>query len=75
VLGAATDNLRELTSEERGRIFNLGYFTWVEQQGVPVEDFVARRDQRFWADRRREWRRWDDLILELNERTAVLETW
>ena len=34
----ATDHLLELTHVERERIFNLGYFTWVEQQGV-----VARR--------------------------------
>ena len=33
LLGAATDHLRELTHEERERIFNLGYYTWVEQQG------------------------------------------
>jgi hypothetical protein len=75
VLGTATDNLRELTFEERERIFNLGYFTWVEQQGVPVEEFEARREQRFWATKRAEWRHWDELIAELNERTASLETW
>ena len=28
----------ELTERERERIFNLGYFTWVEQQGVSLED-------------------------------------
>ena len=39
----------ELTREERERIFNLGYFTWVEQQGVSLEDFEARRDPAFWA--------------------------
>ena len=50
LLGAATDNLLELTHEERTRIFNLGYYTWVEQQGVSIEDFVARRDQAFWSD-------------------------
>ena len=33
LLGATTDHLRELTHEERERIFNLGYYTWVEQQG------------------------------------------
>jgi len=75
VLGAATDNLRELTHEERTRIFNLGYFTWVEQQGVSIEDFEARRDPQFWSRTRAEWQRWDELIVELNERTAVLETW
>ena len=33
---------------ERDRIFNLGYFTWVEQRGVALADFEARRDQAFW---------------------------
>ena len=28
---------------DRNRIFNLGYFTWVEQQGVSLDDFEARR--------------------------------
>ena len=31
---AQSDNMIELTQAERRRIFNLGYFTWVEQQGV-----------------------------------------
>ena len=33
------------TYEERERIFNLGYFTWVEQQGVSLDEFEARRHQ------------------------------
>ena len=38
-LGAITDDhLLECSTDDRNRIFNLGYFTWVEQQGV-----VARR--------------------------------
>ena len=49
LLGESTDNLRELTYEDRTRIFNLGYFTWVEQRGVPVLDFVARKDPSFWT--------------------------
>jgi len=75
VLGATTDNLRELTFEERERIFNLGYFTWVEQQGVSVEDFETRRRQEFWRHQRAQAARWDELIGELNERTGQLETW
>jgi hypothetical protein len=74
LLGATTDSLRELTHEERGRIFNLGYFTWVEQQGVSIEDFQARRDQAFWAARRAESAGWDELIGDVNERTGVLES-
>jgi cysteine synthase len=74
LLGAATDNLRELTHEERERIFNLGYFTWVEQQGVPLEAFEARRDPAFWARERARAAEWDELIDELNARTGVLES-
>jgi cysteine synthase len=73
LLGATTDNLLELTSEERERIFNLGYFTWVEQQGVSVEDFLARRDPSFWTRTRAQARVWDELIDEFNARTGVLE--
>ena len=35
---------------DRKRIFNLGYFTWVEQQGVPIEDFDRRKDRGFWRN-------------------------
>lgn len=73
LLGAATDNLRELTHEERERIFNLGYFTWVEQQGVPLEEFEARRDPAFWARERARAAGWDEAIDELNARSGALE--
>ena len=33
--------LAELSVVDRARIFNLGYFTWVEQQGVSLDE-VAR---------------------------------
>jgi cysteine synthase len=72
LLGTATDHLRELTYEERKRLFNLGYFTWVEQQGVAVEDFEARRDQRFWGGKQALSEGWDELIDEFNARTGVL---
>jgi cysteine synthase A len=73
LLGAATDHVRELTYEERTRIFNLGYYTWVEQQGVSIEDFQARRDQEFWKRTQAEVEEWDVLIDEFNARTGVLE--
>jgi cysteine synthase len=74
LLGQGTDNLRELTHEERERIFNLGYFTWVEQQGVPLEEFEARRDPRFWAGLHETVAGWDELIDAFNARTSVLES-
>jgi cysteine synthase len=73
LLGAATDLTRELTFEERNRIFNLGYYTWVEQQGVSLEDFEARRRQAFWQAQRAKAADWDELIAEVNARTGVLE--
>jgi len=73
LLGIATDHVRELTHEERTRIFNLGYFTWVEQQGTPLPEFEARRAQSFWVRERARAAEWDALIDEVNERTGVLE--
>ena len=73
LLGAATDHLRELTHEERDRIFNLGYYTWVEQQGVSLADFQARRKPSFWEQTRAQAAVWDELIDEFNARTGVLE--
>jgi cysteine synthase len=64
--GAATDHVMELTGEIRRRIFNLGYYTWVEQQGVGVEEFESRRDQRFWDGIAGSLPQWDSLIEEFN---------
>ena len=74
LLGTATDHLLELGRVERERIFNLGYYTWVEQQGVSLEDFQARRDPAFWSGLREVVAGWDDLIDDLNARTGVLES-
>ena len=74
LLGAATDNLLELTSVDRERIFNLGYYTWVEQQGISLEDFESRRNPAFWTGIHELVRDWDALIDEFNARTGVLET-
>jgi len=69
--GAATDHVLELTLHERDRIFDLGYYTWVEQQGVSADSFVARRDQMNWASLRDRLGEWDGLIEEMNDRTGV----
>ena len=70
--GATTDNVLELRRTERNRIFNLGYFTWVEQQGVPIEEFEARRRPEFWTETRSIVERWDRQIEAINERTGAL---
>ena len=69
--GGDTRRLLELGPVDRRRIFNLGYFTWVEQQGVPFDAFVARRDQAFWRDLRALLSVWDGLIEAFNDRTRA----
>ena len=71
LLGAATDHYLELGERDRARIFNLGYYTWVEQQGVPLSEFNARRDRRFWDALESAVLAWDDLIREFNQRAGV----
>jgi cysteine synthase len=71
LLGAATDHLLELSLVDRTRIFNLGYYTWVEQQGVSVADFNARRDPRFWRELRKMLPAWDEMIGEFNSRARA----
>ena len=44
------DNMLELSQNDKERIFNLGYYTWVEQQGVSLIDFEKRKDQGFWLE-------------------------
>ena len=60
----------ELTPRDRERIFNLGYYTWVEQQGVSIEEFEARRQPDFWTTTREILHRWDELIDEFNAQVA-----
>ena len=69
--GQDTGHMLELTREDRERIFNLGYFTWVEQQGVSIEDFEVRRDQAFWRELVDLIPAWDEAIRAFNGRTGL----
>jgi cysteine synthase A len=69
--GVVDDHVLELTHFDRKRIFNLGYYTWVEQQGVTIDDFDRRRDQRFWRDLVGSIPAWDHLIQEFNLEAGV----
>jgi cysteine synthase A len=46
LLGQSTDNLLELRYEDRRRVHNLKYFTWVEQQGKTYEEIL-----KMWHER------------------------
>ncbi len=72
--GAAPEHLLELSDRDRDRIFNLGYFTWVEQQGVALADFERRRSQSFWQGLRALVPAWDERIRAFDEETGVRAT-
>ena len=63
------DHYMELSQVDKERIFNLGYYTWVEQQGVDIKDFNVRREQQFWKDLKKYVPIWDKLIKELNKKS------
>jgi len=65
------DHILELTTVERRRIFNLGYYTWVEQQGIDLADFDRRGDQSFWDGLLDLIPIWDEMIERFNRDTGV----
>ena len=66
-----SEHVLDLGEIERNRIFNLGYFTWVEQQGVSLDDFEARRSQDFWRNLRPALAGWDAGIESFNAETGL----
>jgi cysteine synthase len=64
--GAGAEHVLELRHADRLRIFHLGYFTWVEQQNVPLDVFDARKDERLWLAMRDVVAAWDEAIRAFN---------
>jgi cysteine synthase len=72
-LGTGVDHMTELNQDDKNRVFNLGYFTWVEQQGVSVPEFQARRKASFWTGLHDLIPAWDGMIEEFNKRSGALD--
>ena len=68
--GVDGDHYLETSHRDRRRIFNLGYFTWVEQRGVELEMFDQRADQRFWRSIQEVLPVWDEMIDDFNTKTG-----
>ncbi len=70
--GAGIDYFKELNYYDRKAIHNLKYFTWVEQQGKEVEDLNQLwYDGDIWNELFDQVKRWDELIIEFNNRTGL----
>ncbi len=72
--GIRTDSMKELTYEDRKRVHNLKYYTWVEQQGKTYEEINEQwYNDHYWTDIHAQADEMDKLINEFNERTGVLK--
>jgi cysteine synthase len=69
--GADTEHVLDATQRERDRIFNLGYFTWVEQQGIALADFQRRKSQDFWQGLHALVPQWDEMIAAFNRDSGL----
>ncbi|HRW62393.1 MAG TPA: pyridoxal-phosphate dependent enzyme [Bacteroidales bacterium] len=74
LLACTTDYMKELNYYDQKAIHNLKYYTWVEQQAKDVEDLNQLwNDREIWEKQFNQVKRWDELILEFNERTGLLK--
>jgi cysteine synthase len=71
LLGGESDHVLELAHRDRSRIFNLGYYTWVEQQNVTLEAFEERRRRAFWRELQEQVPVIDALIDRFNTDTGL----
>jgi cysteine synthase len=73
LLGERTDNMLELSEQDRRRIHNLKYFTWVEQQGKTYGEIMAQwNDANYWTSVQRQVPEIDALIEQFNSRVGLL---
>ncbi len=67
VKNQSIDYIKELDYQEKKRIHNLKYFTWIEQQGKSVDELNAQwYDENYWKERYSTIDLWDKLIEEFN---------
>ena len=75
LLGLKTDHMMELNYQDRKRVHNLKYYTWVEQQGRTAQELDA-----LWYDTEGTWdavhaqaAELDQLICAFNDATGLLK--
>jgi len=74
LMGERTDNLLDLSYQDRHRIHNLKYFTWVEQQGKTYEEITEQwYNQEYWTGIQSQVDEMDELINEFNDKVGLLK--
>jgi cysteine synthase len=71
--GESTDNLLELRYNDRRRIHNLKYFTWVEQQGKTYAEIQSMwQEPDYWTTIQSQVEAIDELIKEFNQDVGLV---
>ena len=72
LLGENTENMLECNEQDRRRIHNLKYYTWVEQQGRTYEEIRAQwHDPDYWTRTQRLAPEIDALVGEFNAKVGL----
>lgn len=71
--GQSTDNLLDLTYQDKRRVHNLKYYTWVEQQGRTYEEIQDQwYGEDYWTGFQSQVDEIDGLIEEFNKKVGLL---
>jgi cysteine synthase A len=74
IMGQSTDHMAELSYEDRRRVHNLKYYTWVEQQDKTYDEINDQwYDREYWKGFHSQIEEMDALITEFNGRTGLLK--
>jgi cysteine synthase A len=74
LMGETTDNMIELNYQDRKRVHNLKYYTWVEQQGRSYEEIMDQwYDKDYWTGFQSQISEIDEYITEFNDRVGLLK--
>ena len=72
LMGETIANMKELTYEDRKRIHNLKYYTWIEQQGRTSEELNAQwYDREYWTEIQEQRDEIDKLINAFNNEVGI----
>jgi cysteine synthase A len=75
LMGESTAHVLELRYDDKRRIHNLKYFTWVEQQGRELSELESQWYDfpEYWENVHRQVDDIDDLIDQFNQHTCLLD--
>ena len=72
LMGENISSMMELTYEDRKRIHNLKYYTWIEQQGRTSEELNAQwYDREYWTEIQSQRDEIDRLIQSFNDAVGI----